>query len=117
MGRSAARTKYLNPTGETRSDIDDEWILVAPVGTFEPNPWGLHDVHGNVLEGCSNGPYEYGNSPTDPLSPSVQACMVRGGSNQFDVIDARSAWRMRAPINHDRNEAAGLRPAREFDPQ
>ena len=76
---------------------DDGYAQTAPTGSFEPNPWGLYDMHGNVAEWCSDnyhGMY-YEISPVeDPEGPAgSHAIVVRGGSWLDGPASLRSAKR------------------------
>lgn len=70
----------------------------APVGSKKPNPWGLYDMHGSVLEWCRDSwdnKTDYSPDPvTDPLSPNPgDERVARGGSFNYSGSDCRSARR------------------------
>jgi formylglycine-generating enzyme required for sulfatase activity len=79
---------------ETR--FNDGALVTARVGSFAPNPWGLHDLHGNVWEWTlsRHHPYPYraddGRNEPDASGKKV----VRGGSWRDRPPRATSAYRL-----------------------
>jgi formylglycine-generating enzyme required for sulfatase activity len=76
----------LPPWRPADTRFDDRWRVSAPVGTFAPNPWGLHDMHGNVAEWTAS---EYEAPPgREPRR------VVRGGSWLSRPRRATSSFRL-----------------------
>ncbi|MFC1452430.1 formylglycine-generating enzyme family protein [Verrucomicrobiota bacterium] len=71
------------------------------VGTKRPNPWGLHDMHGNVMECCLDkfAPYRFtpGEVLEDPFVPGKgEDCVMRGGNWRYQAAPfAFTAFRRR----------------------
>ena len=68
---------------------------VKPAGTYPPNAWGLHDMHGNTPEWGSDwyAPYTK-TSQTDPMGPATGTeRVVRGGASINSPAVCRSAKR------------------------
>jgi len=96
----------------------------VPVGSFEPNPWGLYNMHGNVWEWCEDTWHDnYKGAPTDGSawlpkktnrgrkSNQSSSRVVRGGAWYGDPRALRSAQRFRITAV-DRSYVIGFRLAR-----
>lgn len=97
----------------------EEWLydghtVHAPVGGFNPNAFGLHEVCGNISEWCQDSYIDnYEAMPTDGSafeSPGCQHRVYRGGNWRNHAHLCRSACRSGA-LPNSRGDYLGLRPA------
>lgn len=94
--------------------LDDGYPATAPVGSYRPNPFGLHDVAGNTWEWCLDryGSYKapVARETGERLVLEAQDRAIRGGSWPSTAAGCRSSQRNHAAPALSAME--GLRPAR-----
>jgi formylglycine-generating enzyme required for sulfatase activity len=90
-----------------------------PVGQKRPNPFGLHDMYGNVwewVEDCYHD--DYRGAPSDGVAWSSSNCrrrVIRGGSWLYQSRSLRSATRDAWTFDESRDDI-GVRVARTLSP-
>ncbi len=73
----------------------------APVGSFEPNPWGIYDMHGNAYEWVEDCWHDnYVGAPKGPeawVDGNCQIRVIRGGSWYYYSRMSKSSTRQKNP--------------------
>lgn len=89
--------------GNAVPGYDDGYWGPSPVRTFAPNPFGLHDMIGNVsawTEDCWHDSYR--RAPRDGsawVNPGCARRVIRGASWASGPDQARSAFRLGVPVD------------------
>src|SRR5690606_20838160 len=123
--RAGTTTTYYwgDGPGKGNANCDgggSEWdnLQTSPVGSFPPNPFGLYDMAGNVLqwvEDCFYGTYD--GAPTDGSAWTKGPCearVMRGGSWFNSTYYLRSSQRY-IVSPHIRANNAGFRVAKSLE--
>jgi formylglycine-generating enzyme required for sulfatase activity len=88
--------RYVKNGGSyTAENVHSSTGGTARVGSYQPNAWGIYDMHGNLREWCLDWLGEYPQAaavaPTGPASGTSRT--VRGGGYSDGPYSCRSANR------------------------
>jgi len=112
--RAGTQTSYS--FGDTIDDLDAYAVYYQnsdngykKVGTKEPNPWGLYDMHGNVAEWTLDEYKEDAYASTENDNPWVTPTVIhpqviRGGSWDDDPDKLRSAARTASSLKQQKRD-------------
>ncbi len=99
--------RALRKVGWYRQVGSESADRTKPVGQFDANSWGLHDMHGNVWEWCQDSYVAHpvsGEVDPNSLLDSSSCRVLRGGSWNADPPYCRSASRCGEPPQTKRND-------------
>jgi formylglycine-generating enzyme required for sulfatase activity len=94
-----ARDHYVPDVVPRDDRFDDGMLVTARAGSYRPNAWGLHDMHGNVWEWTRSryGSYPYVSGDGRNDAGEAGEKVVRGGSWYDRPQRCRSAFRLTYP--------------------
>lgn len=103
--------------GNAFDGYEDGYWGPSPVGSFEPNPWGVHDLAGNISEWMADCWHDnYRRAPKDGsawVNPGCRNQVIRGGSWASSPAQTRTSWRALAQVDTT-NARLGFRVVREL---
>ena len=95
-------------------------ISPAPIGRFQPNPFGLYDTSGNVAELVADCWHtNYYDAPTEAIirpGGDCERAVIRGGSFESPEASLRTSFRDNVPASY-RSNTIGFRLVREVPQQ
>ena len=92
LGRKAALEK-VQPFFAVEP-ADDQQVVAAPVGSYQPNAWGVYDMHGNVAEWTASADLRYPFLADDPRHLAADTRKTTRGGSWRDLANlSRSGCR------------------------